>query len=116
MLFKISKEKLTAVLKDFPETMTNMVKVAESRHRRLKHYIDPSKYALAKEDEIDSEDCKTELFGADAEQIVSAKEDEVKTHSRTRKNHRMAAIQRSPIALANKKRGRIATMINNPLK
>ena len=113
MLFKISKEKLTAVLKDFPEIMANMVKVAESRHRRLKHYIAPSKYALAKVDEIDSEDCKTELFGADAEQIVSAKEDE---QFRTRKNHRMATLQKNPLSLANKKRGRISTMLKNPLK
>ena len=113
MLFKISKKKLDAVLKDLPETMENMVKVAESRHRRLKHYIDPSVYALAKEDEIDSEDCKTELFGADAEKIVSAKEQEVtRARANTRKNRRVGNF----IALKNTKRGKISTAITNPLK
>jgi predicted flavoprotein YhiN len=111
MLFMISKTKLNAVLTDFPDAMGIMVKVAKSRHRRLKHYMNPSVCALAKEDEIDSEDCKTELFGVDAEKIVSAKEDEVtKSRVNTRKNHRLAGIQRNPIALKNMKRGKISTL------
>jgi len=86
------------VLKDFPDTLSTMTNVAESRQRRLYHYIDPSKHPLTKIDEIDPEDCKTELFGADAEKIVSAKEDEVnKSRMKHRQTHRLAAIQkRSP--------------------
>ena len=98
MLFKIVKSKLLAVLKDFPETFESMVKVAESRQRRLKHYTNPAAYPLAKEDEVDSEDCRTDLFGADADKIVSAKEEETNRTRKTlhRTTHRLAAIQRSP--------------------
>ena len=79
---------------DFPDTLSTMVEVAESRQRRLYHYIDPSSHLLAKEDEIDPEDCKTELFGADAEQIVSAKEEVNKSRLKHRYTHRLAAIQK----------------------
>jgi hypothetical protein len=99
MFFKINKANLQSVLKDFPDTYSSMVEVAESRQRRLYHYIDPATYPLAKADEIDHEDCKTELFGADAEQIVSAKQEEEVNKSRImhRPIHRHAAIQkRSP--------------------
>ena len=93
ILFKISRENLLSVLKDFPDTYDTMVDVAKKRQRRLKHYINPLKYILAKEDEIDSEDCKTELFGADAEQICSKKEEEVSRYRlNSRKAHRKAGI------------------------
>jgi len=100
MLFKISKSKLLTVLKDFPDTFESMVKVAESRQRRLKHYISPANNPLSKEDEIDPEDCKTELFGADADKIVSVKDEEVNRSKKNRQSHRFAAIQQSP-AVAN---------------
>lgn len=96
LLFKISKDDLMTVLSDFPDTYEIMVDVAKRRQRRLKHYVNPLKFALAKEDEIDSEDSKTELFGADAEQICSKKEEEVTRYRfNTRKHHRIAGIQRS---------------------
>jgi CRP-like cAMP-binding protein len=107
LLFKISKDDLLAVLSDFPDTLDFMVDVARKRQRRLKHYVNPLKYALSKEDEIDSEDCKTELFGADAEQICSKKEEEVSRYRmNTRKPHRMVGIQRSnPNNISYKSRG-----------
>ncbi len=60
-----------------------MTEVAESRQRRLKHYMNPKKYKLLQKDEIDVEDSKTELFGADAEKVASTKEEEM------RKSHRI---------------------------
>ena len=89
--YKISKEKLLTVLQDFPETLATMVKVAQSRHRRLQHYIDPIENKLLSGDEIDAEDCKTELFGQDEEKIVTVKEEQTRT--RNRQSHRHA-IQR----------------------
>lgn len=102
MLFKISKQNLLSILNDFPNTYDAMVDVAKKRQRRLKHYLNPLTYPLAKEDEIDSEDCKTELFGADAEQICSKKEEEVARYRiHSRKAHRMAAIQRRKSRVKN---------------
>jgi hypothetical protein len=103
MFFKICKSKLLTVLTDFPDTLSTMVEVAESRQRRLYHYIDPSSHLLAKEDEIDPEDCKTELFGADAEQIVSAKEEVNKSRLKHRYTHRLAAIQKRRPAVSPSK-------------
>eukprot|EP00558_Chaetoceros_sp_UNC1202_P003548 CAMPEP_0197248536 /NCGR_PEP_ID=MMETSP1429-20130617/40098_1 /TAXON_ID=49237 /ORGANISM="Chaetoceros sp., Strain UNC1202" /LENGTH=81 /DNA_ID=CAMNT_0042709787 /DNA_START=116 /DNA_END=358 /DNA_ORIENTATION=- len=74
-----------------------MMNVAESRHRRLQHYVNPDEFPLLEEDEVDPEDCKTELFGADAEKIVSAKKEEVnRTRIKGRTSHRFATIQRKP--------------------
>ena len=92
--YKISKAKLLAVLQDFPDTLSTMIKVAESRQRRLKHYIDPHENKLLPEDEIDAEDCKTDLFGEDAEKIVTVKEEETRARTKHRTTHRHA-IQRS---------------------
>lgn len=77
MLFKIQKDKLFSVLKDFPDMLEIMLRVAESRQRRLKHYRNPEKYHLSKSDEIDTEDCKTELFGAEEERVVLEKDKEM---------------------------------------
>jgi len=93
-LYKISKKKLFEVLRDFPESFSKMKRVAESRHRRLKHYINPEQHPLLPNDEIDSEDCKTELFGVDAENVVTLKEEE--SMKKSRQSHRMATIQRRP--------------------
>lgn len=76
MLFKITKNLLISILKDFPDTLKHMIQVAESRQKRLQHYTNPSTYPLAKEDEVDLEDSKTILFGADSEKVVSQKEEE----------------------------------------
>ena len=46
-----------------------MTSIAESRWRRLDHYIDPTINPLIPEDEIDAEDCETKLFGVDAEEV-----------------------------------------------
>ena len=51
-----------------------MNSVAQSRRRRLAHYLNPTGVALAPEDEIDVEDSKTELFGKDADRILQDKE------------------------------------------
>lgn len=91
--YKISKQKLFTVLQDYPETLATMVKVAESRQRRLEHYIDPLENKLLPEDEIDAEDCKTDLFGEDAEKIVTVKEEETRSRTKHRQTHRHA-IQR----------------------
>ena len=98
MLYKISKEKLFSVLQDFPSTSGDMKAVAESRQRRLQHYTNPQKYELLPGDEVDTEDSKTELFGADAEKIVSAKEEESsRMRGKLRVSNRVAAMKRSAI-------------------
>lgn len=38
---------------------SKMTNVAQSRRRRLAHYINPNEVSLAPGDEIDTEDCKT---------------------------------------------------------
>eukprot|EP00568_Trieres_chinensis_P014048 CAMPEP_0183321582 /NCGR_PEP_ID=MMETSP0160_2-20130417/69232_1 /TAXON_ID=2839 ORGANISM="Odontella Sinensis, Strain Grunow 1884" /NCGR_SAMPLE_ID=MMETSP0160_2 /ASSEMBLY_ACC=CAM_ASM_000250 /LENGTH=121 /DNA_ID=CAMNT_0025488549 /DNA_START=1 /DNA_END=366 /DNA_ORIENTATION=+ len=91
MLYKIEKEKLLKILKDFPETEATMMRVARSRKRRLDHYVSPSSCPLLPEDEIDSEDSKTELFGVDAAQVASAKEEEFE---RKQMGHRSRHSQR----------------------
>lgn len=97
-LFKIAKDKLINVLRDFPDTLEHMTQVAESRQRRLKHFIDPSSHLLLTHDKIDREDCKTELFGADADKIVFAKEEETNRSKMKRQSSARlsTAIQRSP--------------------
>lgn len=98
MLYKIAKSKLLAVLHDFPSTFGDMKTVAESRMRRLQHYSNPKKYELLPQDEVDIEDSKTELFGADAERVVSAKEEESsRARSRIRQTHRVPAMKRNAI-------------------
>lgn len=54
-----------------------MMKVAQSRQRRLDHYLDPKNVPLATEDEIDAEDCRTALFGQDADDLTLLKEEEM---------------------------------------
>lgn len=51
-----------------------MTEIAQSRRRRLAHYLDPKNVAMEPGDEIDAEDCQTELFGVDADKILRAKE------------------------------------------
>ena len=72
--------------------------VAESRRRRLQHYMNPRKHKLLPQDEVDIEDSKTELFGADAEKVVSAKDEESsRVRSKMRQSHRVAGMKRGAI-------------------
>ena len=97
LLYKISRQKLLSILRDFPDTLRTMKRVASSRQRRLQHYIEPDRYPLLPEDEVDAEDCKTELFGADAESIVNVKEEEnSRAMMKARHSHRFAMTQSFP--------------------
>mmetsp|Transcript_18764 Transcript_18764/g.37626 ORF Transcript_18764/g.37626 Transcript_18764/m.37626 type:complete len:134 (+) Transcript_18764:4056-4457(+) len=78
MLYKISKERLLAVLQDFPEMAERIKKVAESRVRRLEYHLDPKNKPFRSEDEVDAEDSETDLFGADADVVARAKHEEYK--------------------------------------
>lgn len=51
-----------------------MTNVAQSRRRRLAHYMNPGSNTLVPGDEVDVEDSKTELFGKDADKILQDKE------------------------------------------
>ena len=73
MLYKISRARLLDVLQDFPEMAERMRKTAEGRVRRLEYYLDPTNKTLSKEDEVDPEDSKTDLFGADADVVARDK-------------------------------------------
>lgn len=72
-MYKISKDGLLQILRDHPDIEKSLEKVAQSRRRRLAHYLDPIKEPLLPGDEIDSEDCKTDLFGVDAEEVTNEK-------------------------------------------
>jgi len=76
VLYKITKNELLDVLRDHPDVEATLRRVARSRKHRLEHYIDPAKNPLRPGDEIDTEDRKTELFGVDAEEITSEKQEE----------------------------------------
>eukprot|EP00804_Cyclotella_cryptica_P003159 CCRYP_013773-RB/>CCRYP_013773-RB protein AED:0.20 eAED:0.20 QI:2230/1/1/1/0.8/0.83/6/278/680 len=76
MLYRLAKSKLLSVLQDHPFVQAKMTEVAQSRRRRLAHYLDPKTVPLELGDEVDAEDCQTELFGVDAEKILRTKEEE----------------------------------------
>lgn len=76
MLYRIKKNNLLTLLHDYPNVESRMTKVAQSRRRRLAHYLDPKQVELAPADEVDAEDSRTELFGIDADKILADKEEE----------------------------------------
>jgi CRP-like cAMP-binding protein len=73
-LYRLRKDALLSLLRDYPAIEKKMTNVAQSRRRRLAHHLKPDGVALAPGDEIDAEDSKTELFGRDAGQILQDKE------------------------------------------
>ena len=75
MLYRLKKSSLLTLLHDYPAIESKMRNIAQSRQRRLAHYLDPDEVDLAPGDEIDAEDCRTELFGQDADQILHDKEE-----------------------------------------
>ncbi|KAL7536658.1 hypothetical protein ACHAXR_007315, partial [Thalassiosira sp. AJA248-18] len=77
MLYRLRKSSLLSLLRDYPVIESKMTDVAQSRRRRLAHYLEPNKVALSPGDEVDAEDSKTALFGRDADQILHDKEEEM---------------------------------------
>jgi CRP-like cAMP-binding protein len=73
-LYRLSKTALLALIRDYPAIETKMTNVAQSRRRRLAHYMNPGSNTLVPGDEVDVEDSKTELFGKDADKILQDKE------------------------------------------
>ena len=95
MLYKVGRQKLLEILHNFPEMAKVMKRVSWSRKRRLEHYVNPTEAPLFPEDEVDDEDCKTELFGVDAEQVASAKEEEFGRKQfgrKSRQSHRVSSM------------------------
>lgn len=76
MLYRLAKSRLLTLLQDHPFIEAKMTEIAQIRRRRLAHYLDPKTVPLAQGDEIDAEDCQTELFGVDADKILRTKEEE----------------------------------------
>ena len=76
MLYRLTRSNLLPLLKDYPYVEAKMTDIAQSRRRRLAHYLDPKHVVLEPGDEIDAEDCQTELFGVDADKILRDKEEE----------------------------------------
>lgn len=76
MLYRLRKSALLSLLNDYPAIQSRMINVAQSRRRRVKHFLKPNETRLEKGDAIDSEDCKTSLFGVDAEVLLQDKEKE----------------------------------------
>jgi len=95
VLYKIDKESLMSILPEFPETREKLQRIAETRNRRLNHFMDPENFVLAPGDEIDSEDRKTELFGLDAAEAVHTKEEKLE------KKRRIAGIKKRPTHYKN---------------
>ncbi|KAL3808213.1 hypothetical protein ACHAXA_006316 [Cyclostephanos tholiformis] len=75
-LYRLQKAHLLSLLADYPAIEMKMMSVAQSRRRRLAHYLNPKGVTLAPGDEVDVEDSKTELFGQDADRILQDKEKE----------------------------------------
>jgi predicted house-cleaning noncanonical NTP pyrophosphatase (MazG superfamily) len=63
VLYTLNRDSLLNILEDYPATSQYMKKIAASRQRRVRHFLNPSSTKLAPEDEIDLEDSKTELVG-----------------------------------------------------
>jgi hypothetical protein len=93
MLYRLTKDKLLRLLKDYPFVEVKMTEIAQSRRRRLAHYLDPKNVALEPGDEVDAEDCQTELFGVDADKILRAKEEE---YNQERLNKGVRSVRRMP--------------------
>eukprot|EP00957_Ditylum_brightwellii_P032888 2493533-Ditylum_brightwellii.AAC.1 len=71
-----------------------MKTVAQSRQRRLLHYIKPKENPLYAMDEVDGEDRKTDLFGVDADQVEYEKEEEF-GRMNPRQSHRISSMYSS---------------------
>ena len=76
MLYRIRKDDLISLLQDHPSLETKMRNIAQSRRRRLAHFLNPHEVKLSPGDEIDSEDCRTDLFGLPSEEVLQDKEDD----------------------------------------
>ncbi len=63
VLYTLNRDSLLNILEDYPATSQYMKKIAASRQRRVRHFLNPSSIKLAPEDEIDLEDSKTEFVG-----------------------------------------------------
>lgn len=63
LLHEIGKQELTSILNDFPHVAWRMKQVATKRRKRLQHCTNPLECSLDPQDELDSEDRTTELFG-----------------------------------------------------
>ncbi len=74
MLYRIRKKDLTSLLHDYPEVEAKMRRIAQSRRKRLAHYINPNETKLSPEDQVDTEDSLTDLFGLPSEEISVAKD------------------------------------------
>ena len=94
------------VLQEFPDTESKLQRVAQSRKRRLEHHVNPNNIdTLSIDDEVDSEDRRTELFGLDAEKAVTTKTEDIENNRRfarikkrpTYHNSRSTAMKASPV-------------------
>ena len=108
ILYKVTKENLLNVLQDFPETEAKLQEVARSRKRRLDNYLHPNEVSLlSTDDEVDSEDRRTELFGLDAEKVVTTKAEDIEN------NRRFARIKKRPTYYNNK--SQLSKPLPNPI-
>lgn len=93
ILYKVTKENLLNILKDFPESAVDLKRVADIRRRRLARHLhsgDGFVEPLLPGEEVDSEDRKTDLFGLDADQAVNSKAESFEN------NRRQARIKKRP--------------------
>jgi len=93
ILYKVAKENLLNILKDFPETAVDLRRIADIRRRRLAHHLHSDESCvepLLPGEEVDSEDRKTDLFGLDADQAVHSKKEAFEN------NRRQARIKKRP--------------------
>ena len=76
MLYRIRKSDLVSLLHDHPAIESRMRNIAQSRRRRLAHYLNPDEIKLSAGDEVDSEDSRTDLFGLPSDDILHEKDEE----------------------------------------
>jgi len=67
---------LVSLLHDHPAIESRMRNIAQSRRRRLAHYLNPDEIKLSAGDEVDSEDSRTDLFGLPSDDVLHEKDEE----------------------------------------
>ena len=80
MLFRCAAKQMQGILDDYPEKKDYMENVAICRQKRIFNYLSKESVELGEEDRDDQEDCKTDLFGVDASEVMMVKEEEFGKH------------------------------------
>jgi hyperpolarization activated cyclic nucleotide-gated potassium channel 2 len=91
LLYHVAAEDFRDLLEDFPDREEYVCRVAKSRQRRIVQYLSGDDKTGAGGDDLDEEDAKTDLFGADADEMMSVKDREADKNRTNARISRQAA-------------------------